>query len=203
MDCPLKVSFPRLFAISTNQLGKLIEFGEFSSLGWIWNIQLRRSLADWEFEQWANLMAIISNFYLSKEAIDGLIWKGNGIGVYSANSCVKTCSLAQKEDYVWKKFVWKGLVPPRVEVFMWQVVLQKLPVRSELVKRGVTVVWSLWNKFVQYWSLFVVFHTNAQKFLQAWEDLNPRSTIWKFIPAVIIWTVWKLSLQILVFQWIL
>ncbi|KAE8664767.1 hypothetical protein F3Y22_tig00112738pilonHSYRG00325 [Hibiscus syriacus] len=217
MDCPLKVSFPRLFAISSNQSGKLIEFGEFSSLGWIWNIQLRRSLVDWEFEQWANLMSIISNFFLFKEAIDGLIWKGNGTSVYSVNSCMKTCSLAQKEDSFWKNIVWKGLVPPRVELFMWQVVLQKLPVRSELAKRGVTgivelscplcnlvdessahlffscsVVWSLWNKFVQYWSLNVVLQEeNVQKFLQAWEDLNPRSAIWKFIPAVVIWTVWK------------
>ncbi|XP_038998009.1 uncharacterized protein LOC120123085 [Hibiscus syriacus] len=107
MDCPLKVSFLRLFAISSNQ----------------------------------------------SDASDALIWKGKGDGVYSVNSCVKICS---------------------------SVVLQKLPVRTELAKRGVSDI---------YWS--ISFHGNAQNFLLAWEDLNFGSTIWNFIPVVVMWTVWK------------
>ncbi|KAE8711371.1 Ethanolamine-phosphate cytidylyltransferase [Hibiscus syriacus] len=39
----------------------------------------------------------------------------------------------------WKKFVWSGLAPPRVETFLWQVSHQRLAVRSELIKRGVTL----------------------------------------------------------------
>ncbi|KAE8655306.1 2-succinylbenzoate--CoA ligase [Hibiscus syriacus] len=118
MECPRKVSFPRLFASSSNQSGKLIEFGEFSPLGWIWNIQLRRSLVDWEFDQWTNLMTIISYFSLSREASDALLWKGNVAGFYSVNSCVKICSQASQANSFWKKILWKGLVPPRIEGFV-------------------------------------------------------------------------------------
>ncbi|KAE8677976.1 Puromycin-sensitive aminopeptidase [Hibiscus syriacus] len=48
----LKVLFPRLFVLSNNKEGKAMEFGENNDSGWVWDIQLRRNLAEWEFEQW-------------------------------------------------------------------------------------------------------------------------------------------------------
>ncbi|XP_039013824.1 uncharacterized protein LOC120143590 [Hibiscus syriacus] len=71
---------------------------------------------------------------------DGMIWKGTGDGVYTVNSGMKlysSDSLGSEDFHFWKKIIWRGDLPPRVESFMWQVVLGKLVVKIELVKRGV------------------------------------------------------------------
>ncbi|KAE8708036.1 Plastidic glucose transporter 4 [Hibiscus syriacus] len=95
-----------------NKTGKLFQFGEFSS--WV--------------------------FSISVGSVDGLIWKGNGDGGFSVKSCANLCYLGtsvSEEAHFWKNVVWRGLLPPRVETFLWQVILQKLPVKTALVKRGV------------------------------------------------------------------
>ncbi|KAE8717887.1 hypothetical protein F3Y22_tig00110020pilonHSYRG00230 [Hibiscus syriacus] len=146
-------------------------------------------------EEWVNLMNAISSVSLSKELCDGVIWKGTGDGI-----------------------------PPRVESFMWQVVLGKLAVRSELVKRRIqgivdirfplckrevespshlfftcSVVWMIWNKFLNFWKIKSVLHVNAKKFLLAWAELKSSSTIWSFIPGAVIWTTWKVR-NLIVFE---
>ncbi|KAE8665156.1 XS domain-containing / XS zinc finger domain-containing protein-related-like protein isoform 1 [Hibiscus syriacus] len=193
-------------------------------LGWSWHVQLRRNLCDWELDQFSDLLAIIHNITLSQVSRDGLIWKGNGEGISSVNSCVKLCYYVSEVETFWMKNIWRGLVPPRVETFMWQVVHQKLAVKSELQKRGVleivdcacpfckreiespshlfftcSVVWSLWNKFLNFWEVSSVFHDNTQSFLLAWDDLVSYSSIWSFIPGVVLWTIWKVR-NVIVFE---
>ncbi|KAE8680788.1 hypothetical protein F3Y22_tig00111366pilonHSYRG00093 [Hibiscus syriacus] len=159
----------------------LFELEMASSSGWSWDVQFRRNLNDWEVEQWVNLMNAISYVSLSMEFVDGVIWKGSGDEVYTVKSDTKICSpinLDLEEVYFWKKIIWRGQFPPRVESFMWQVVLGKLAVRTELVKRGIqgivdimcplckreeespshlfftcSVVWSIWNKFLNFWKI--------------------------------------------------
>ncbi|KAE8659002.1 hypothetical protein F3Y22_tig00116965pilonHSYRG00625 [Hibiscus syriacus] len=77
-------------------------------------------------------------------------------------------------------FMWRGLVPPRVEIFMWQVVHQKLPVKLELQRRGVSTIVDIACPLYK-----------AKSFLLAWGDLVPNSKIWTFIPGVVFWTIWK------------
>ncbi|KAE8667710.1 NUP155 protein [Hibiscus syriacus] len=227
LDYRLMLIFPRLFSISINKTGKLVDFGEYSSTGWSWEVQFRRNLNDWEIEQWANLMAVISSFTLSMDSSDGMIWKGTGDGLFTVKSAVKLCSfgsLGSEEAYFWNKIVWKGQLPPKVESFMWQVVLGRLAVKTELVKRGVSgiqnllcplcmveeespsnlffscsMVWSVWNKFLNFWRIKIVFHSNAKTFLLAWDALRTNSKIWSLIPGVVMWTTWKLR-NLIVFE---
>ncbi|KAE8717060.1 hypothetical protein F3Y22_tig00110065pilonHSYRG00307 [Hibiscus syriacus] len=139
-----------------------------------------------------------------------------GDGIFSVSSCVKSCATGSKESQFWLKIVWRGVVPPKAETFLWQIVKQKLAVKSELIKRGVQgiddvlcplckkveessshlfftcpVVWLLWNKFLQFWNFSSVLHADAKMFLLCWDELKSNSTIWSFIPGAIIWTIWK------------
>ncbi|XP_039060736.1 uncharacterized protein LOC120204786 [Hibiscus syriacus] len=190
LDYPLLLIFPRLFSISINKTGKLFEFGEYSSFGWIWDVQFRRNLNDWEIEQWANLMTIISAFALNLDNSDGMIWKGSGDGLFTVKSAVNLCSsgsLGSDEAYFWCKIVWSGQLPPKVESFLWQVVLGRLAVKTELVKRGIEGIQNLLCPICMmqeespsylFFSCSVVWATN--------------SPIWSLIPGVVIWTTWKL-----------
>ncbi|XP_039006345.1 LOW QUALITY PROTEIN: uncharacterized protein LOC120133923 [Hibiscus syriacus] len=150
------------------------------------------------------------------ESSDGLIWKGSGDDMFSVSSCIKKCVTGSEEVQLWKKVVWRGLLPPRVETLLWQIVQQKLAVKIELARRGVqgiddvlcplckkfeessshlffscSVVWALWNKFLKLSSFSSVLHEVAKTFLLGWEELKPNSAIWSFIPEVVIWTIWK------------
>ncbi|XP_039014678.1 uncharacterized protein LOC120144764 [Hibiscus syriacus] len=120
-------------------------------------------------------MAVISVFSISDDSADGLIWKGSEDGVFSVKSCANLCysgSSDSEEAHFWKTVVWRGLLPPRVETFLWQVILQKLPVKTTLVKQS-------------------VFQVDAKSFLLAWAELRSNSLIWSFIPGVVQWTIWK------------
>ncbi|KAE8672664.1 SNF2 domain-containing protein [Hibiscus syriacus] len=65
------------------------------------------------------------------------------------------------EDQFWRNHLWRGLVPPRVETFMWQVIYGKLAVRAaELLRRGVQVI-------------------DAKAFIMDWGNRVPQSGIWK------------------------
>ncbi|KAE8671439.1 hypothetical protein F3Y22_tig00111952pilonHSYRG00040 [Hibiscus syriacus] len=88
--------------------GKLCEFGDFHPSGWIWDVQVRRNLNDWEMEQWCNLMSTISLVSLSTESSDGLIWKGSGDGMFTVSSCVKKCVTGSEEN--WKEEEFKELM---------------------------------------------------------------------------------------------
>ncbi|KAE8716200.1 Phospholipid-transporting ATPase 2 [Hibiscus syriacus] len=69
-DFPLKLLFPRIFALSSNKLGKVADFGSFGSSGWVWNIMTRRNLCDWEVEQLVGLLDSLKNINLVQSLED-------------------------------------------------------------------------------------------------------------------------------------
>ncbi|XVF04122.1 hypothetical protein REPUB_Repub05bG0054800 [Reevesia pubescens] len=58
-----------IFYKSVNKVRKVRTFGSWVDGVWVWNIQLHRSLFDWEFEQWNNLLLAISDFSLARNDI--------------------------------------------------------------------------------------------------------------------------------------
>ncbi|EOY19326.1 Uncharacterized protein TCM_044395 [Theobroma cacao] len=51
-DLVVKLEFLRLFALAQNKDEKLCEYGQWMEIGWQWQIELRRQLFGWEYEQW-------------------------------------------------------------------------------------------------------------------------------------------------------
>jgi hypothetical protein len=76
--------------------------------------------------------------FLKEETKDILIWKHNNNGEYS----VKSLSFLHAPQGIANNYnffigFWKGLVPPKVEVFFWMAILGKINTRGILVKRGI------------------------------------------------------------------
>ncbi|XP_038995739.1 uncharacterized protein LOC120120058 [Hibiscus syriacus] len=216
---PLNDRFPRLFALSNNKGGKVAEFRLYNDSDGVWDIQTRRNLVDWEVEQWLQLISPLNSYSLSLVEDDCWVWLGTGEGCFTAKSSMQLYFDREGNDEVegkWERYAWKGVAPPRVETFVWQLTHHRVAVKEELLKRGVTgvedtvcslcrkcnesvshlflhcdVVWDLWVKFLKFWNVFFVIPTKLMEFLIAWDELVPRSFIWKFIPRAVLWSVWK------------
>ncbi|KAE8732842.1 Myosin-3 [Hibiscus syriacus] len=89
---------------------------------------------------------------------DCLLWDGLGDGLFSVKECRKSLDSVYEDTFQWRNCVWLGLVPPRVETFLWQLSHQKL---------------------------------------LSWSDLRPSSVIWKFIPGVVLWSIWRIRNEII------
>ncbi|KAL4303663.1 hypothetical protein GQ457_10G009830 [Hibiscus cannabinus] len=68
--------------------------------------------------------------------MDGVRWKGSSDGTFSVRSLRKFIDKNHGEDPIWKDIVWRGFAPPKVEIFIWQVLRNRVPVQSELTNRG-------------------------------------------------------------------
>ncbi|XVE48894.1 hypothetical protein DITRI_Ditri01bG0038300 [Diplodiscus trichospermus] len=131
----LKHSFPRIYALAINKHGKVKEFGQFVNNQWTWSISLR-TLYGWELQQWEELNKLIGNFHVTEKIEDRLVWKEATSGDYSVKQfCIDHINAFAPRQTTWKK-VWSGLVPTKVEVFFWQVVLGKIAVKEQLAMRG-------------------------------------------------------------------
>ncbi|KAE8734219.1 hypothetical protein F3Y22_tig00000778pilonHSYRG00358 [Hibiscus syriacus] len=214
-NLPLKRQFPRIYALSTNKWGMISEFGEYEDEVWVWNIQLRRMLCDWELDQWIAFMSLIDKSSLSRCVDDFLGWSGKGDGIFSVKSCRLSLQDRSEGSFVWKKWVWDGLAPPRVQTLIWQICHQKVAVRVELKRRGLQIsdvlcpmchdqdetvahlfltcpiASELWSKFLRLWNISTVMPQDPSSILCSWSNLRNNSLIWRFIPAVIFWSIWK------------
>ncbi|XP_039048924.1 uncharacterized protein LOC120189810 [Hibiscus syriacus] len=133
----LKASFPRIFGLALKKSGNISEFGSWVNEVWEWKIELRRGLFEWENALWLNFMEVLNKAISSAPALDNLIWAGSADGRYSPKLfCLKEASAGKLEDPIWRA-VWCKFVPPKVSGFVWKAVHQRLPVISELIKRGV------------------------------------------------------------------
>ncbi|XP_039003297.1 uncharacterized protein LOC120130003 [Hibiscus syriacus] len=177
--------------------GKVVEFGSFEPSGWVWNVQTRRNLYDWELVQWMDLMSKLKDIQLSELVEDFLSWSASRDGLYSVKSCRNTLASEFGGSVLWIQGVWMGLAPPRVEAFLWQLAHQKVAVKVELVKRGIplrddilcplckkqeesvqhlfiscNVVWELWNKIASFWDISLVLPHDPPSLLSSLGNLE-------------------------------
>ncbi|XP_039042484.1 uncharacterized protein LOC120181427 [Hibiscus syriacus] len=61
-NCPLMIAFPRMFALALNKEGKVSDFGTKTNNGWVWSIQFRRNVFDWERDQFDAFFRLLHEF---------------------------------------------------------------------------------------------------------------------------------------------
>ncbi|KAE8726423.1 hypothetical protein F3Y22_tig00006991pilonHSYRG00009 [Hibiscus syriacus] len=171
-DCtPLKFQFPRIFVLSTNKSGRVREFGNYVSNGWIWDIRTRRNLCDWELEQWLQLMIKLNNSQLTEEVDDFLSWTGKGDGLFTVSSCRRIIGIDQLANPFWKNCVWTETV---------QHLFIVCPVAHEV-----------WTNVLNLWNVSTVLPGDICSLISSWSDLVTNSMIWNFVPAVVLWSIWN------------
>ncbi|KAK3199061.1 hypothetical protein Dsin_022476 [Dipteronia sinensis] len=135
---PLKVAFPRIFALASNKNGVILELGSWAATMWNWDVKLRRSLFNWEIDQWNGFKLVLENIKLRNNIQDALAWHFCPNGIFSVSS-FRRC-LEENGDHMdeFFPFIWKGICPPKIEVFTWQLLKGRLMVREVL--RGLALM---------------------------------------------------------------
>lgn len=135
-EVSLKQEFPRLFSLSVQKQAKVQEMWQEVG-GGTWNLLFRRPLMFvWEEEEVQNLHQKLQGIQIDRSREDFMEWR------WSANKCFSVQSAyseweTRRNQNSWLRLVWKNLCPPKVEVFSWQAMQNKIATRSILISKGI------------------------------------------------------------------
>jgi hypothetical protein len=145
-DQPLRQRFPRLFGISLQRDEVIGRMGRKVDERWHWEFRWRRNLFVWEEEQFNEFLEVINPFSpLGVE--DKWLWNGDDLVGFTVNSAylrlVDEFSPRIEEDTVKKlvfKSLWKCGAPTKVCAFSWQLLLNRIPTKDNLLSRRIIEV---------------------------------------------------------------
>ncbi|XP_021986263.1 uncharacterized protein LOC110882587 [Helianthus annuus] len=90
-----------------------------------------------EWAQWATLLHLLYGVKIS-DVDDKWVWKSDSNNVFNVAAVkdqIMKCSGCVEDE--WK--YWNRWVPPKVNLFTWRCGLSRIPVKEELLKRGVAI----------------------------------------------------------------
>jgi hypothetical protein len=142
-DQPLRQTFPRLFGISMQKNDVICNLGRLIDGQWHWELQWRRNLFAWEEDQYTNFMEIIAPFTPTVQH-DRWLWLGDDIHGFTVNSAylllVEEFNPPNVRDPIWDfvfKNLWKCGAPSKVCAFSWQLLLDRIQTKDNLLKRRI------------------------------------------------------------------
>jgi hypothetical protein len=144
-DQTLRQLFPRLFGISLQKDDLICNMGRLGDGVWIWDLRWRRILFVWEEEQYNALLEVIAPFLPSGQQ-DKWLWMGDSHG-FTVNSAYLLLVDEYRPpvlgdpvmDLVFK-YLWKCGAPSKVCSFSWQLLLDRIPTKDNLLKRRIIQV---------------------------------------------------------------
>ena len=194
----------RLFSLSNQKDCRVRECGFWDGLQWIWSFQWRRNLFQWELEIMDNMHQILAGEHLNNYANDRLIWKFDKKGEFSIKSITEILmeKRIQPEGFNafnFTKSIWKGLVPPKVEILTWFVLLGRVNTKAKLNRLGILpqdqinctfcsnyvenhehlfysceYAWYLWCFCLQKWNINWVFPLDQKNCFESWMGIKLR-----------------------------
>ncbi|KAK3206963.1 hypothetical protein Dsin_021009 [Dipteronia sinensis] len=212
---PIRISFLRIFALSSNKDGRLQEFGLWQGSNWVWEVPLRRALMGWEQEQWKCFNFALSCVKVRKMISDKVAWSYCPNGSFSVQSFRRCMEGEVSEDCHKTAQIWNNYCPPKVEIFCWNLLKERVMVKDVLSRFGMDLscplygncietvdhlflhcswTWKLWLEGLSWWEVTCVPNVKLTHWWEGWRDLCPKSNslrAWCSMFYAIVWTVWE------------
>jgi hypothetical protein len=221
----LRSIFPKLYQISTFRNGLVNEMGQWVNDQWRWNLVWRRKLLSYEEQQYHHLLSMLEPTIIRQGKDDKLIWSCNSDGSFSVKSC---CTLidntSSATDRVFEANVWIKGAPPKVQVFLWLAVQDKVSTRAFLHQRTVLSATqascvfcssnletsehlfihcnfsrSVWMKVLDWWGIQCCLPRTIDLLLLQWPEMvhgKFQRSAWRLISSSTIWGIWLLRNKI-------
>ena len=219
-DSTLKLLCPRLFRISNMPNGVVAAFGFWEGLHWEWQFSWIRSFRPQDQVEWQVLISQLQRVVFEPKEADSFIWTPDKSGVYSVKSfyfeMAKNTMFNSQSPL---KGFWRGLVPYRIEIFVWFATLGKLNTRSKLVRLGIIPAENIhcvlcgaeaeesnhlfihcafsseiWRWWLGLWEVSWAFPNNVRDLFVQWRaPFGDKffKKIWVAIFFIILWSIWK------------
>ena len=159
---------------------------------------------------------------------DEILWRFDASGSFSVKSFSlqvfrSAAPLLPIFDHA--KVVWRGLAPPRVELLVWFILLERLNTKDRLRKFkcipeenslctlclednesishlffSCPVAWRLWFNCMQWWNISFCYPSKPVDFFSAWIGAPFKGfdkTLWISMMYVVLWSIWKIRNRII------
>ncbi|KAH1193273.1 Histone-lysine N-methyltransferase ATX5 [Glycine max] len=138
-DYTLEQKYNQLFLISRQQKSLISNMGDFTHDSWRWDMRWRRNLFDHESHLAVQFMEEISSVPIQRHDKDTMLWLAEPNGQYTTKSTYRLCmnpSTTSSDRKIFKT-IWKLKIPPRVVIFCWRLLKNRLPTKDNLLRRNV------------------------------------------------------------------
>ncbi|GKU91338.1 hypothetical protein SLEP1_g5225 [Rubroshorea leprosula] len=129
--------FPRLYMLSTGKDNTIDEMGRWEDNKWVWNLPWRRTPHSWEQDSMQDFNKLLKETNLTIGKEDTWTWERDQLGDYSTSS--RYTALVQHQPSPYRKVfekIWNPLIPHKVYGFTWLLLLDRIPSKFNLLKRG-------------------------------------------------------------------
>ena len=134
----LKSLLYRLFSLSVNQEQKIEDVGEWEGTDWRWRLEWRRDKFEWESELEANLLECILRANINKNISDIPVWGEEELENYSVNIAYNHLAKRPRATHHSAfEYLWQAKAFPNVLTTAWRALLNRIPTRESLSRRGV------------------------------------------------------------------
>ncbi|GKU86399.1 hypothetical protein SLEP1_g931 [Rubroshorea leprosula] len=213
--------FPRLYLLSTEKTKMCSEMGCRTNGVWEWKINWRRNLFDWEKEEAMELHNMIQSVQTTQGCMDSWEWTHSKDGQYSTKSAYAMLTKDEKEASETTTFtrIWSSILPSKVSAFNWQLLLDRIPTKMNLLSRGIikdiqdckcgicgeeeedtkhlflkcNMVRWLWMACAKWWNINVTLEEDCWNTYQVAGREPKEKAIrdgWDCIWNSLVWTVW-------------
>ncbi|XP_057760903.1 uncharacterized protein LOC130981324 [Arachis stenosperma] len=150
------------------------------------------------------------------------MWKFENKGVFSTKSVIQVIQSETLSDeitsYSFTSLLWKGFVPPRIELFGWFVLVGRVNIKERLTKLGVNiqsdstcvlctkesesaehlflqceVTWQVWCNLVRLFRREWVIPGTVKDMFESWWGMHNRQQghqMWMTAFFAVIWNIW-------------
>ncbi|XP_074287809.1 uncharacterized protein LOC141612961 [Silene latifolia] len=111
--------------------------GMWDGENWIWQLQWRRRMFQWELPLLDSLLVLIEDFRPLKEGEDRHIWSFGKEGVFNLRSFMEAfynLKYGEVEQKPWFRLVWQGLAPPRYELILWAILWKRVNTKDRVMR---------------------------------------------------------------------
>ncbi|GKU94321.1 hypothetical protein SLEP1_g7835 [Rubroshorea leprosula] len=213
--------FPRLYSLSTGKEKTCNQMGNLRSGSWEWKLSWRRNLFEWEAEEVADLERMIEGVKITQGWPDKWEWIHEKEGQYSSKSAyhlLRTDQRGHNGSSIFKR-TWNTILPSKVSAFNWQLLLDRIPTKVNLLKRGIIkdleeskcvickeqeedsvhlflrcklTRW-LWVACAKWWGAEAKLDIDISKTFDKFGDWSKEEKTrqgWDCIWSTVVWTVW-------------
>ncbi|GKV00881.1 hypothetical protein SLEP1_g13493 [Rubroshorea leprosula] len=216
----LDVSFPRLFNLALNRNANVMEVGQISNGLWIWRNAWRREPFGRERNEERLLKESLVGGITFSTQPDQRVWSFDTANGYTVG---KAYSMMAGQNNILEPRIctrlWNRLVPTKVSCFGWRLLLNGIPTKSGLLKRGVKLeeaeticcicrrdfedenhlfvqcpkIQSLWMKCYNWWGISLPLPNSIPLLCEAHSfgiKKVVKSDVWFLIFLVVTWSIW-------------